>query len=63
MKVQSTPRPTLANASRIRVGELTQVGATLTEEEMKAVAGARRMEGSWSCGSPARTDEWTVPKN
>ena len=46
-------------ARRLHVGELSQVGATLTEDEMKLVAGAR-MSVSWTCGSLGKADEWTV---
>ena len=52
-------QPALDNARRLRADELTPVGATLTEEEMKLVAGAR-MSVSWTCGSLGKADEWTV---
>ena len=66
MKVEHpTPRhvahpvaqPLQGIASRLRVGELTEVGVALTAEEMKAVAGAA-MGVSWQCGRPKRDDEW-----
>jgi hypothetical protein len=61
MKVQqpSLNQPVADTARRLRAGELTQVGATLTEEEMKAVAGAQQSV-SWTCGSARRADEWNV---
>jgi hypothetical protein len=52
----------LDDARRLHVGELTQVGETLTEDEMKAVAGAA-MSVSWTCGSQSRADEWNVSQN
>jgi hypothetical protein len=60
MQVQESVNPSVVDtARRLRVGELTQVGTTLTEEEMKAVAGAA-MSVSWTCGSAHRADEWNV---
>ena len=52
-------QPDVASARRLQAGELTPVGATLTEDEMKLVAGAR-MSVSWTCGSLGRADEWSV---
>jgi hypothetical protein len=60
MNVQQTlAQPALDDARRLAVGELTPVGATLTEEEMQAVSGAR-MAVSWTCGSAGKADEWTL---
>jgi len=49
-------------APRIRVGELSEVGATLTVEELNAISGARapEMRGSWRSGASHGVDEWTV---
>jgi len=58
MKAENNPHHNLDNAARIRIGELTEVGATMTEEELKAVSGARSLTPSWTSGSPAKTDEW-----
>ena len=60
MQVQNLTAPSVLNdARRLHVGELTQVGETLSEDEMKAVAGAM-MSVSWTCGSQNRADEWNV---
>ncbi|HYS13331.1 MAG TPA: hypothetical protein VEN28_08470 [Burkholderiaceae bacterium] len=49
-------------APRIRVGELSEVGATLTVEELNAISGARPAEGrgSWRSGASHGIDEWTI---
>jgi hypothetical protein len=52
-------QPAADTARRLHAAELTEVGATLTEEEMSLVAGAR-MTVSWTCGSLGKADEWTV---
>ena len=63
MQVQNLTAPSVLNdARRLHVGELTQVGETLSEDEMKAVAGAQ-MSVSWTCGSQSRADEWNVSQN
>jgi hypothetical protein len=63
MQVQNNVKsPADETARRLRAGELSQVGATLTEDEMKAVAGAA-MSVSWTCGSAKRADEWDVTPN
>jgi hypothetical protein len=63
MQVQNlTALSVLDDARRLHVGELTQVGETLSEDEMKAVAGAQ-MSVSWTCGSQSRADEWNVSQN
>ena len=60
MKVENTTtQNVLDSARRLHADELTQVGATLTEQELQAVAGAR-MTVSWTCGSAQRADEWTL---
>ena len=56
---QPLAQPTADTTRRLRTGELTQVGATLSDDEMKLVAGAR-MAVSWTCGSLGRADEWTL---
>jgi hypothetical protein len=59
MKVENTITQPAIDSRRLRADELTQVGATLTEQELQAVAGAR-MTVSWTCGSAQRADEWTL---
>lgn len=59
MKVENTTTQPAVDSRRLRADELTQVGATLTEQELQAVAGAR-MTVSWTCGSAQRADEWTL---
>ncbi|WP_280152262.1 hypothetical protein [Piscinibacter sp. XHJ-5] len=59
MKVENTTTQPAVDSRRLRADELTQVGATLTEQELQAVSGAR-MSVSWTCGSLQRADEWTL---
>jgi len=49
-------------APRVRVGELSEVGATLTADELNVIAGARAPEakGSWRSGASHGVDEWTI---
>jgi hypothetical protein len=49
-------------ASRIQLGQLSDVGATLSVEELEAVSGALapEMKGSWKSGQSHSTDEWTI---
>ena len=38
--------------------DATDVGVELSDLELEAVSGGMRR--SWSCGSPAKADEWYV---
>jgi pyocin large subunit-like protein len=55
--IESIAKPVIGNQRRLRAGELSNVGETLTEEEMKAVSGALDRV-TWTCGSQQKADEW-----
>ena len=59
MQSQNQPIAAQSDVKRIRIDELTSIGATLTEEELNAVSGAMTsLRPSWTSGPSHRTDEW-----
>ena len=47
-------------STELKIDELPETGVELSAEELSAVSGARPPRGSWSSGSPSRTDEWIL---
>ncbi|HEY5808111.1 MAG TPA: hypothetical protein VIT67_09105 [Povalibacter sp.] len=46
-------------ASQIEINDL-DVGTELSSDELQAIAGAVRMEPSWTSGRTKQTDEWDI---
>jgi hypothetical protein len=44
----------------LEIGDLSEAGVELTQEELSAVSGAMPPVVTWKCGNPEKPDEWII---